>query len=161
MGSGASMQPKSDSQRDRLYWLEAEINGWWAHSSATTRELETLLLMVCSHYRVEAPRFRVIRSRKMDYAGEYDDQKDEVVLNRSREGANAMVLLHEVSHYLVGCFYTDVENHGPEFCAIYMHVLDHFCFLPHRCFRLIAKTHRLRIGRRYRPIAFKTGRRPA
>lgn len=149
------MPPKSDPQCDSVYWLEAEINGWWAFSSATTKELQSLLIMVCKYYGVDVPRFRVIRNRGCAFAGWYDHDRDEIVLNRCREGANAGVLVHETAHYLVDCFYTDVENHGPEFVAIYMHLLDNYRLLPHRCFRLLAKTQRLRIGRKYRPVAFK------
>lgn len=148
--------PKSDPQRDYLYWLEAEINGWWAHSSATTKELESLLLLICKYYKVEPPKLKVIRNKRVSEAGHYDWHEDLITLNRSREGANAMVLCHEASHYLTDCFYTDVTHHGPEFVAIYMHVLDHFAFLPHECFRLLAKKHRVKIGRRFRPHAFKT-----
>lgn len=147
--------PKVDPQRLRIYDFESEINGWWAHSSATTRELESLLHAICKYYKVEPPRFGVLRSKKAAWTGEYDPNTDEIVLNRSREGCNAMVLCHETAHYIAECFYTDVEAHGKEFVAIYMHILDHFAFLPHRCFRLMAKTHRLKIARRYRPIAFK------
>ncbi len=155
MGSGVSMMPKDDPQKDGLYYLEAEINGWWAHSSATTRELEILLLLICKYYGVEPPRLKVIRNRKTTDTAFYVN--DEITLNRSREGTNAGVLCHEMAHYIVDCFYSRVGHHGPEFCAIYMHILDHFCFLPHRCFRIMAKTHRLKIARRYRPIAFKRG----
>ena len=65
-----------------------------------------------------------------------------------------MALLHELAHFLVDEFYTDVEHHGPEYVAIYMHLLDRWKYLPNRCFRLLAKKHRLKIGRRYRPVAF-------
>jgi hypothetical protein len=146
--------PKTDPQRDNLYYLEAEINGWWRHSCAPTSAMESLLMLVCKYYNVETPRFRVANSVKIAHAGEYDPEREEIVLNRRRDGCNAMVLCHELAHYLVDCFYADAQDHGPEFCAIYMHLLDEFCLLPHRCFRLMAKTHRLRIGRRYRPQAF-------
>jgi len=148
------MAPKADPQVDALYSLESEINGAWAFASAPTRQLETLLLMVCKYYAVSPPRLRVVRDRSNGDDAWYINDDELIVLNRSREGANGMVLLHEVSHYLTDCFYTDVENHGREFIAIYMHLLDYYCFIPHRCFRLMAKTHRLKIGRRYRPVAF-------
>jgi len=150
--------PKSDPQRDELYWLEAEINGWWTYSSATTKELETLLNSICLYYSVELPRFKVVRNRRWADSAEYDPNTETVTLNRSREGANAMVLCHECAHYITSCFYSHVEPHGKEFVAIYMHILDHFCFLPHRCFRMMAKSHRLKLARRYRPKAFKTVR---
>lgn len=150
-----SAPPKSDPQRDNVYWFEAEINGWWCFSSATTKELQSLLIMICKYYGVDVPRFRVIRNRESSDAGWWDHDRDEIVLNRYREGANAGVLVHETAHYLVDCFYTDVESHGPEFVAIYMHLLDNYRLLPNKCFRLLAKRYRLRIGRKYRPIAFR------
>lgn len=147
------MPPKSDSQRDAVYLLEAELNGSWAFAEAPTKKLDSLLLMACRYYNVETPILKVIRSRKHQEAAWFIH--DKIFLNRAREGANGMVLLHEVAHYLVDCFYTNTEQHGPEFCAIYMHLLDKYAFLPHDCFRLLAKRFKLRIGRRYRPVAFK------
>lgn len=149
--------PRADPQRDNLYYLEAEINGSWAYSSGTTHRLEMLVLVVSKYYGVEGPKLRVVRDKKCSDDAWYIHDDETIFLNRSREGANGMVLMHEMAHYLVDCFYAGVTttHHGPEFCAIYMHLLDHFCFLPHRCFRLMAKTHRLKIARRYRPIAFK------
>ncbi len=147
--------PKSDKQRDNVYYLEAEINGWWAMCSSTTKDLEGLLMMVCRYYKVDVPRFRVVRDKKIGDAGWHDPERDEIVLNRSQEGANAMVLCHEAAHYLVDYFYEDRESHGPEFVAIYMHLLDRYQLLPHECFRLLARKHKVRIGRKYRPIAFK------
>lgn len=156
MGRGVSTMPapKSDPQRDELYWLEAEINGWWTYSSATTRELEVLLNSICLYYRVEPPRFKVVRNKRWSDSAEYDANTETITLNRSREGANAMVLCHEAAHYVTSCFHTYAESHGPQFCAIYMHILDHFCFLPHKCFRMLAKSHKLKLARRYRPVAF-------
>jgi len=147
------MPLKSDPQAEQVYDLEAEINGSWTWSSATTKNLEALLLTVCKYYGVEAPKFKVVNTKEVAETAYYAEEL--IVLNRRREGANGMVLLHEAAHYLVDCFYADVENHGPEFVAIYMHLLDEYRYLPHRCFRMMAKIHRLRIGRRYRPIAFK------
>lgn len=148
--------PRSDPQRDKVYDLETNINGWWTYSSIPTKELLAFLVAVCKYYRVDIPKLRVIRDRKCGDTAWYDHAADEIVLNRSREGTNVGVLCHEAAHYLIDCFYTDTEVHGPEFVAIYMHLLDHFCLLPHTCFRLLAKKYRLRIGRRYRPNAFKS-----
>jgi hypothetical protein len=134
-----------------LYALEEEFSGHCDHSTATKHTLDAIAIAVCSYYGTDVPNIRFINSRRNTHAAWYDG---EIVLNRAREGANGMSLLHELAHFLVDEFYTDVEHHGPEFVAIYMHLLDRWKYLPNGCFRMLAKKHRLKIGRRYRPKAF-------
>ena len=140
---------------DQLYALEDEFSGACAHSTATRLQLEGLAAEVCAYYNVDVPTIRFINTRRDTHVAWYDH---EIVLNRAREGANGMTLLHELAHYLIDVFYTDVAHHGPEFVAIYMHLLDRWKYLPNKCFRLLAKKYRLRIGRRYRPAAFRQRR---
>lgn len=135
-----------------LYALEDAISGHCAHAIATKHVLESLALDVCLYYAVDVVNIRFINTRRNTHVAWFDT---EIVLNRAREGANGMTLLHELAHFLTDEFYTGVEHHGPEYCAIYMHLLDRWNYLPNRCFRLLAKQHRLMIGRRYRPVAFK------
>jgi hypothetical protein len=142
------MTARSD---EALYALEEEFSGPCDHSTATKAQLDSLTIDVCNYYAVEVVNVRFINTRRNMHSAWYTD---EIVLNRAREGANGMALLHELAHYLVDQFYTGVEHHGPEWCAIYMHLLDRWRYLPNRCFRLLAKKHRLKIGRRYRPVAF-------
>lgn len=139
-----------------LYELEAEFSGHCEHANATAQTLESLALSVCNYYVIDVPNIRFINTRRNLHVAWYDT---EIVLNRAREGANGMTLLHELAHYLTDEFYTGVEHHGPEYVAIYMHLLDRWNYLPNRCFRLLAKKYRLKIGRRYRPVAFKNGSR--
>lgn len=134
-----------------LYALEEEFSGHCDHATATKSVLESLAASVCHYYGTAVPNIRFINTRRNSHVGWFDG---EVVLNRAREGANGMALLHELAHYLTDEFYTGVEHHGPEFVAVYMHLLDRWKYLPNRCFRLLAKKHRLKIGRRYRPVAF-------
>lgn len=134
-----------------LYALEDEFSGSCGHSNSTRCQLDTLAAEVCRYYVIDVPNIRFINTRRNLHTAWFDH---EIVLNRAREGANGMTLLHELAHYIIDEFYTDVEHHGPEFVAIYMHLLDRWKYLPNTCFRLLAKKHRLHIGRRYRPAAF-------
>lgn len=136
---------------DALYSLEEEFSGPCDHSTSTKMQLDSLTADVCLYYAVDPPNVRTINTRKNTCVGWWDG---EIVLNRAREGVNGMMLLHELAHFLVDEFYTGVEHHGPEFVAIYMHLLCRWKYLPNRCFRMLAKKHRLKIGRRYRPVAF-------
>lgn len=143
------MTVKSDQA---LYALEDAISGHCAHSTATKQVLESLAEEVCMYYGTDVPTIRFINTRRNTHTAWFDH---EIVLNRAREGANGMALLHELAHYLTDEFHSDVTQHGPEYAAIYMHLLDRWKYLPNRCFRLLAKQHRLQIGRRYRPTAFR------
>lgn len=147
-----SLPPKSDPQRDKVYWLEAEINGTWNIDAASRSSLTYALGKLSRHYRVPEPGLKIV-SKKGGDSGWYEDET--IVLNRAMGGANLHVLIHEFAHYVTDCYYEDVENHGPEFAAIYMYLLDKYSILPHECFRLLARKHRVRIGRRFRPRAFR------
>lgn len=142
------MPPKRDRH---IYKLEAEFSGPSGHHTATVEALEQLLFEVCAYYGVTEPPLRFVNTRKDVNSAWYDH---DIVLNRAREGANGWALLHEVAHYLIDQFYDEYDHHGPAWVAIYMHLLDHWSYLPNTCFRLLAKKHRVRIGRRYRPCAF-------
>jgi hypothetical protein len=147
-----SAPPKSDPQRDNIYWLEAEINGAWNIDSSTRTLLRFVADKVCRYYDVDPVLVLTVNSSDKDAAW-YMCGK--IYLNRSYGGANMHVLLHELSHHIVDEVYEDAENHGPEFAAIYMHLLDKYCILPFEYFKLLAKKHKVKIGRKYRPIAFK------
>jgi hypothetical protein len=153
------MPPKTDPQRDNLYWMEAEFNGWWGLARSPRSALEGFAIAVCKYYKVDPP--RIIISRKPSkHDGDY--LHGEVTLYIGK-GDNPGVLVHELAHHVVDELYADVEHHGPEFMAIYMHLLDKWRILPHEEFRRLARKYKLRIGRRYRPAAFrgrtKTGTR--
>jgi hypothetical protein len=147
------MPPKSDPQRDGVYWLEAEVNGSWRIDEATRGLLRFACEKACNYYGVEAPRVLTINREPNGDAAWYLDGT--IYINRRAGGANLHVLLHETAHHLVEEFYDDAEHHGPEFVGIYMHLLDKYCVLPHQLFRILAKKFKLKIGRKYRPVAFR------
>jgi hypothetical protein len=131
--------------------MEAEYNGWWRMVRSPRHCLEDLVTAVCKYYKCEVPRL-VVSRKKMSYEGDYADR---VITLYAGMGDNPGVLLHELAHHLVDEFYPEAQNHGPEFCAIYMHLLDKWGFLPNEEFRRLAKKYKVRIGRRYRPKAFQ------
>ena len=155
-GIGVSMPPKSDPQRDNVYWLEAEINGAWQVDSASRGSLLFVLGKLSRYYRVSVPTLRIgnKKGRNAD-AGNYDSHTETIWLNRGEGGANVHVLIHEFAHHVIECYYEDVEDHGKEFVGVYMHLLDKYSILPSQCFRLLAKKYKLKIGRKYRPKAFR------
>jgi hypothetical protein len=136
--------------------MEAEFNGWWNRCSSRRVELEKLAKEVCDYYGIHPP--RIVFSRKESkHDGDYD--YGEITLYLNRRGNNPGVCIHELAHHVTDELYDQTEHHGPEFMAIYMHLLDTWCFIPNEEFRRLAKKYKLRIGRRYRPAAFRTGRK--
>jgi len=146
------MPPKADPQRDNVYWLEAEFNGWWHHVRSPRDKLLDYVTAVCKYYGVEEPKVVISRRKEVNCDGDYLHSVITLYVGR---GDNPGVLMHELAHHVIDELYEDVEAHGPEFCAVYMHLLDKWCFLPNEEFRRLAKKYKLRIGRRYRPRAFK------
>lgn len=144
------MPPKSDPQRDGLYWLEAEFNGWWRLVRSSRPTLIGLAASVCKYYRVDQVRVVVSRKREL-HDGDY---LHGVITLYAGVGDNPGVLMHELAHHIVDELYDDAEHHGPEFMGIYMHLLDKCGFLPNEEFRRLSKKYKLKIARRYRPTAF-------
>jgi len=145
------MRPKTDPQGNDLYWLEAEFNGWWRMARSPRSSLLDLATAVCKYYNVTEP--RIVISRK--YAPHDGDYVHQTITLYSGRGDNPGVCMHELAHHVTDELYEAVEHHGPEFMAIYMHLLDKWCFIPNEEFRRLAKKYKLRIGRRYRPRAFR------
>lgn len=151
--------PASDPQREAVYDLQAEFAGAWGVDRGSRAALETYLAKAARYYRVDPPKL-VISRRHYRHAGEYvtaewDRGNEAIILYPKGHGDNIQCLLHEFSHYVVDQYYDDAEDHGPEFCAVYMHLLDKYCIFPASCFRLLARKYRVKIGRRFRPSALK------
>lgn len=149
--------PKCDPQRDSIYSIESEFSAAWKYARTSRELLEGLITQVGNYYGIpEAhhPTLKIVQRIKGGYAGQ--QWADEIHLSREGDGVNPMVLLHELTHWLVDELYEDgIEDHGPEFAAVQMHLFDKWCILPHSCYRLLAKKYRVKLARRYRPIAFK------
>jgi hypothetical protein len=145
------MPRMADPQADRLYDMESEFNGWWYMVRSTRHQLKLLAIEVCRYYRVPVP--RVVVSRKKE---KHDgDCLHGVITLYAKRGDNPGVLLHELAHHITDTFYDEADHHGPEFMAIYMHLLDKWGFLSPKEFRRLARSRRLRVGRRYSPRAFR------
>lgn len=149
------MPPQSDPQRDGIYYIEGEFAGAWKYCRTSRADLIGLLACVGRYYRLDPPRLKIVQRIPGGHAGQYGE--DEIELARTGEGTNPMVLLHECAHWLVDELYEgkEVEDHGPEFAAILMHLYDKFSIIPNECFRMLAKKNKVRMARRYRPVAFR------
>lgn len=147
----------TDRQGERLYRLTGEFGGSCYWDRATAASLRELAVDVCKYYnKLPVPAIRFV-TRPRDATPAWFTPPNEITINRGYTGSNCGNMLHELAHYVTESYYHEdtIEMHGPEFCAIFMHLLDTYNIFPHECFRLLAKKHRVRIGRRFRPRAFK------
>lgn len=141
--------PRGDPQRDKVYALEYGLTGVWDFAHTPRKSLEAITKATAKYYKIDPPALRVINSKAIPDVAWY--RYERITLNKARGGANVMVLLHELAHYIVESTYETYEDHGPEFCAIYMHLLSKNRMLPAEVFRFMAKKMGVRVGRKYLP----------
>jgi predicted SprT family Zn-dependent metalloprotease len=70
-----------------------------------------------------------------------------------------VVLLHELTHYIIDRIYVGHEDHGKQFAGVYMHLLDKYRIIPSIAFRAIAKKHRVKIAGKFKPGAIGLDKR--
>lgn len=155
--------PANDPQRSRLYALEREFVGSAIYHSVSRQNLQTVADHACRYYRIEPIRIRVYHKEDErvfgnSYYYQHGDgrvESIEIALNRAFHGANLTTLLHELAHYICDNTYANRAGHGPEFCGIYMHLLDQYRILPALAFRALAEKHKVTVARRFRPAAIR------
>lgn len=159
---------KNDPQARKLYKMEREFCGISIYHSVKREHLLTILEHACRYYNISAPKL-VLGSNAKDKVfgrsfvtthyrpdGSVEKETDhEIWLNRAHHGANVSVLLHELAHHITDQYFEQHRDHGKQFCAIYMHLLDKYRILPSDCFRLIAKRRGIKIAKRFRPDALR------
>tara|TARA_R100001143_G_scaffold28420_2_gene28092 strand:+ start:11388 stop:11909 length:522 start_codon:yes stop_codon:yes gene_type:complete len=153
-----------DPQRTRLYKLEREFIGTSVYHQASQKHLCLLARHVCSYYCVPEIRVVVYNDPDQKCFGESVSYSDddfvttyghEIRLNRGYHGANLTTLLHELAHYISDQYFEHHRDHGAQFCAIYMHLLDKYRVLPAFAFRALAKKWGVKIAGRFKPAAIR------
>lgn len=152
---------KTDPQRPALSKLEKEFESCALGHRAPLTLLRDLAKKVCTYYDVPLPVIRFANEPGMIYGwtdSPFDDEdRTYIYLNdggpKGASGQNGLTLVHELAHHIVDRRFEDHESHGPEFCGVYMHLLNKYRFIPEDCFRLIARRWGLRIAREYLPGA--------
>lgn len=155
---------KKDPQRARVYKMEREFVGAVVYHRVSRDDLETVMRHACSYYRICAPKLEIYTDREHRIFGEAVSWSDDggkteyghtIRLNRGYHGANVITLLHELAHYICDDTYKNHRDHGRQFCAIYMHLLDKYRVLPAVAFRALAKKWGVKIAGRFKPGAIR------
>ncbi len=149
--------PKCDPQRGPLYKAEREFEGCSTQHVASRDYLRALMRRVCNYYCVDPPALKFVnRPEQREYAWVYfsansEFEDSEIFLNRGFHGQNAMTLVHELAHHIVDLHFDHHESHGPEFCAVYTHLLHKYNLIPQDAFRVVLKRWGVKIGNEYLP----------
>jgi len=134
---GARLPPvKSDPQRHLVYAMERKIIGWTVHTTMPVNDLLDVAIHACKKYDADVPEIKIINKPKLRVFG-YSDHK--ITLNAGYNGQNLSTFLHELAHWLQDEVWHQTndwdlicpqEDHGPEFMAIYIHLLDQYKMMP-------------------------------
>lgn len=132
------------------------------YHTVTMADLRTVANHVCRYYKVQPVRIEsygdptgcmaecVWSGDEVDYYVCY-----KIRLNRAKHGVNVACLLHELAHHVVHSTYKNVESHGPEFVAVYMHLFDKYKIMPSCAFRALAQKCKVKIAKRFKPGAIR------
>lgn len=141
---------KHDPQRRRMYRMERDWDGSTIGTKTDRATLEDLVTHACNKYRVPRARLVIGRSKEKVLGWCLEDK---IWLNAAFYGQNTMTLLHELAHYISVQLFAedDIDNHGPEFACVYMHLLDAYRILPAFAFKKFAKKWKVKIARLKNP----------
>jgi hypothetical protein len=138
-GTALKREVKSDPQRHRLYRMERDFIGAFIDANTKRKTLEHIVTHACNKYKIRRPKLRVVKRPDRVFGWCTDE---ELYLNRDFHGNNIGTLLHELAHWVVDEVFDTAEEvngcHGPQFAAIYMHLLVGYKVLPEVAFRYLA-----------------------
>lgn len=129
--------PKSDPQQYRVYRMENEAIGGRSYQQLTRTAIRALAKSVCRNYRV--PQVRLAWANLGKWAAEWREQPSQrtsmIVLNTKKGTSQDMLtitheLAHHVHHWLSGRKDDGQQDHGPEFMACHISILDSCRVIP-------------------------------
>ena len=151
---------KTDPQAKLVYKMEREFVGVSVYHKVDRQHLLLVMNHVCKYYKVAVPKLIIYNKPKERIFGSsssvvFDDGTGayDIRLNRGFHGANLCTLLHELAHHICDSYYENHEDHGKEFCGIYMHLLEKYRVMPSCAFRAMAKRWGIRIAKKFKPEA--------
>lgn len=129
--------PKSDPQQYRVYRMENEAIGSRSYAKLTRASIRAIAHGVCRNYGV--PQVNIAWADLGRWAAEWREQPSQptsVIVFNTKKGTarDVMTVTHELAHhihyYLGGEASLTHEDHGPQFMACHMSVLDSCRIIP-------------------------------
>ena len=121
--------PKSDPQQYRLYRLENEAIGARHYMRLPKRALTTYVNSLIRAYGM--PGIQIVFEDLGRWAAEWREPNI-IVFGRKTTSRDLLTAAHEVAHHLHGWLMGELkqQDHGPEFMACYMSILDTSRMIP-------------------------------
>lgn len=136
----------TDPQQFRFYRMEREEIGARDYARMTFKACGKVARSVCRAYSIPQA---TLKKRVMGtWAAEYDYVDESITLNPKKGTAtDLLTILHELAHHvhyhMGGSKYEDHANHGKEFVACYISVLDTVRLIPSDAMAVICKRRRI------------------
>lgn len=131
----------ADPQKKRVYAWE----GSFRHANERTLtqpETRRVIRRCCRLFRVPRPRIDFLPRETRTWS-EYDTKTNVLMMNYSQ--CNHWIACHEAAHVIVTHrFGESVQDHGPEFMAIYLRLLHEHEVAPRAALEASAKARRLK-----------------
>ncbi len=124
--------PKSDPQQYRVYRMENEAIGARCYMQMSRTAMRALAAMVCRNYRV--PQVRLTWKDLGRWAAQWLEPSA-IELSNSKGSARDILtitheLAHHIHHHLSGGADEHQQNHGAQFMACHMSILDTCRVIP-------------------------------
>lgn len=139
-----------DPQRDLLYRFEDSFRSF-GERTATRDEIRCLIRRACRLYNTPLPTIAFrnkIESAKLRIISDYDPSTHTITIGWT--DCNHAVAVHEAAHAIMDEQFeddADVQDHGPEFMAIYLRLLEWAQVAPRSALRASAKAFGLEWGK--------------
>jgi len=143
--------PKSDPQQYRVYRMENEAIGSRHYRRLSRRGISALIRGVCRNYGVPMPRvvWKDLGRWAAEWSAKADTRKRTISFStRKKMSRDVITVTHELAHHLhyelAGQEADTQENHGPQFMACHMSILDTCRIIPIVGMRAICDTWNIR-----------------
>lgn len=133
--------------QERLLKMETETLGAWRHHRLTLPTAQRMMQVTCQSFGIEPCIVSIEPERGC--RGMYDSERHHergVILLDPKEGANALVLSHELAHHVTEHLHPTSHkllDHGPLFRLYYSHVVEIVGVMPGYAFRRVLRSHGL------------------
>lgn len=143
--------PKADPQQYRVYRMENEAIGSRHYRRLSRRGIRTLIRSVCRDYGVAVPRivWKDLGRWSAEWSTRAGTEKRTISFStRKKMSRDMLTVTHELAHHLhyefAGLIADKQENHGPQFMACHMSILDTCRIIPIIGMRAICDAWRIR-----------------
>ena len=129
----APVGPNADPQQLRFYALEREEIGARDYARLTIAKCKQVARSVCRAYHV--PQAQVSRAVLERWAAEWTPRRGIYLSKSIGTATDLLTILHELAHHVhywstPAKAYNTHQDHGPEFVACYLSILEHVRLMP-------------------------------